>query len=96
MLFEIKAEAKLDLAGIHAFSIERFGDSVADLYLRGFYETFDRLTQFPEIGVVLPKLNSPVRSLSHRSHRILYSFDGKTVLIMRVLHHSQEMQLGLN
>ena len=94
--FEIKAEAKADLTIIHAFSIERFGDDIADLYLRGFYEAFDRLTQFPEIGAVLPELHPQVRILSHRSHRILYRFDGETVLIMRVLHHAQDVDHALN
>jgi toxin ParE1/3/4 len=95
-LFEIKAEAKADLASIHAFSIDRFGDDVADIYLRGFYEAFDRLTEYPEIGSLLPIIRPPMRSLRHRSHRILYSFDSETILITRILHHSQDMQQALN
>lgn len=94
--FEIKAEAKVDLANIHAFSIDRFGYEVADLYLRGFYETFDRLTLFPEIGQTLPSVRPAIRSLRHRSHRILYRFDDVTVTIFRVLHQAQDIEKALN
>lgn len=93
---EIKAAAKSDLADILAYSVEQFGQEVAEAYLRGFYEAFDKLKSYPEMGVLVPKITPATRSLLHRRHRIFYRYDANIVVIERIMHFAMDARSRLN
>ncbi len=80
-------QAGVDLDDLFAFSLERFGFDAADDYFSGVQATCDRLIDFPELGPVVPDIRPPTRIVAFR-HNIYYRFDGRTVLILRVLHHA--------
>jgi len=83
-------EAAIDLDDIFGFSAERFGFDVADDYFVGLQATCDRLIDFPELGPVVPDIRPQTRVAAYRSHNIFYRFDGRTVWVVRVLHHAMD------
>ena len=80
---------------IDAFSFEQFGDEGASTYMRRFDELFDLLRRHPLAGQDASDLGKGIRSLTHRSHRILYQAGKDEVLIVRVLHHAMDAKRAL-
>ena len=87
--------ARTDLREIGRFSKREFGTKVAEKYLLGLDQVFDRLTSNPNSGEAQPKLGRGVRRLSHRRHRIFYEIDGEVVLILRIFHHARDVKRSL-
>jgi toxin ParE1/3/4 len=87
--------AEAELEAIDAFSFEQFGDGVASTYMRRFDELFDLLRRHPLAGQKASDLGKDMRSLMHRSHRILYKAGKDEVLIVRVLHHAIDAKRAL-
>ena len=87
--------ARADLKEIGRFSRREFGKAVADKYLLGLDQVFDRLASHSHSGEAQPKLGSGVRRFSHRSHRIFYEVDGEVVLILRIFHHARNLKRSL-
>ena len=88
--------AKADLADIDDYSADQFGQEVADAYARGFNETFDLLRLHPEAGAAKPELGKAIRCIVHRKHRIFYTVNHGTVLIVRIVHHARDAGRALN
>lgn len=87
---KLSRAARADLAAIDDYSVEQFGQDVADAYLRRFNEVFDLLRRQPLVGIERGALGAELRCFVDRRHPIFYSFDGKEVLIIRILHHAQD------
>lgn len=92
---ELSAAADADLADILAYSIETFGRDTAETYLRSFEESFALLREHPRAGAIHPTIEPPIRSLSHRSHRIFYDVEGDVVVVVRVLHKAMDVERWL-
>ena len=88
---KLSAAARRDLARIDDFSTAEFGGDVADEYTRGLKTVFDLLKRHPRAGEAQHEYGAGVRCKVHRSHRIIYRIDGKTVFVQRILHHSQHV-----
>jgi toxin ParE1/3/4 len=88
----IKPEAEVDLEGIRQFSFEQFADEIANEYLGGLRAALLRLRDHPEIGPVFRGVKPEVRCLTYRSHKLYYDFDGRTVGIIRILHHAMNAE----
>jgi toxin ParE1/3/4 len=93
--FDISPQARADLVDIRLWSIEQFGGDVADKYFLGFDHAFDLLVDHPQVGPSRPELGTNIRCLTHRQHRIFYSFDGQLVLIIRIVHHAMDVRRAL-
>ena len=87
--------ARTDLKELGRFSKRGFGTTVAEKYLLGLDQVFDRLASHPHSGEARPKLGSGVRRLSHRSHRIFYEVEGEVVLILRIFHQARDVKRSL-
>ena len=87
---DIKATARAELAQIYDYSVAEFGPKVAEAYLTGLRNTFDRLLEFPFIGTIYPDVTPDVRVTIHRSHRVFYRIDGDEILIVRILHKMRD------
>lgn len=87
---KLSVAARRDLARIDEFSADQFGEEVASQYTRGLNAAFDLLRQYPKSGQAHPEYGKTVRCMVHRRHRIFYRIEGSTVLIQRILHHSQD------
>lgn len=82
---ELSNEADADLVEILRYGIETHGRPTAEAYLKAIDHAFDRLADFPELGM-LRDVIPPLHCLPCREHRIFYLYDGASVLIVRVLH----------
>lgn len=93
---EYSVEAVGDIDAIIAFSIDRFGPAVASAYLTGLELACDQLRTFPERSPIYPRLQPEMRCLIYQRHRIFYRFNGQTVLIVRILHHAQDVEEAMS
>ncbi|MET0179836.1 MAG: type II toxin-antitoxin system RelE/ParE family toxin [Novosphingobium sp.] len=89
---EFSKAAEADLDDIDDYSVTRFGAGIADRYMRGFDEAFARLGDFPKVGRPMPALGAGVRCLIHRRHRVFYRLSEERVLILRIVHHAQNVR----
>ena len=92
---ELSSEAEADLDSIFEYSLDTFGDSVAETYLFDLKAAFARLSDYPELGVVRADLRQKPRCLPCREHHIFYRFDGKRIFVGRVLHKARDPSLWL-
>lgn len=88
----LRAAADADLASILDYSIERFGEEVGEAYLASFGDAFNLLGRHPMAGALRTEIQPPIRSLSHRNHRIFYDVEDGVVWIVRVLHHAMDVE----
>lgn len=86
----ISRDADADLDGILDYSIAAHGREIAEAYLRTIHAAFDRLSNFPELGVARSDLSAGLRSLPCGGHRIFYVVQADSVLIARVLHKAMD------
>jgi toxin ParE1/3/4 len=91
----LSAMARRDLEAIRDAGVEEFGPDVAERHLLGFEHHFGLLRQHPFAGQSRPEFALGIRSLSHRPHRLLYRVDGDTVLVVRIIHHRQDVRGAL-
>jgi toxin ParE1/3/4 len=89
---DYSADAVADIDEIIAFSVEHFGRDATDAYLTGLEATCAKLAIYPEMAAIYPRIRPEIRCLTYRSHRIFYRFSTGTVMIVRVLHHAQDVK----
>ena len=83
---DIQAAARKDLRDIYRYSVDEFGQRVAETYLNGLRERFDLLSGEPLIGVIYPDIVPEMRVFGYRSYRIFYRVEPEALLVVRVLH----------
>jgi toxin ParE1/3/4 len=86
----ISRDADADLDGILDYSIAAHGRAIAEAYLRTIHAAFDRLSDFPDLGVARRDLSAQLRSLPCGGHHIFYIVEAERVLIARVLHKAMD------
>lgn len=87
---EFSEDADADLESILDYSVEMFGEAIAEKYLRDIERALEELAQYPELGVVHADLRQKPRCLPCREHRIFYRFDGAAVFVGRILHKAMD------
>jgi plasmid stabilization system protein ParE len=87
--------AVADIEDITEFGIERFGPRIALDYVNGLELACEQLRMFPERSAVVPRIGREIRCLVYRRHRILYSFSDAKVLVVRILHHAQDVRRAM-
>lgn len=84
--------AHRDLVEIIEYGEAEFGAAAADAYHTEIEERFDRLVDHSLIGEAKDSWGEGVRQLPCNRHRIIYRVLGDTVRIIRILHHSRDVQ----
>ncbi|MBA4162236.1 MAG: plasmid stabilization protein ParE [Novosphingobium sp.] len=92
---EFSNAAEADLVEIDEFSVVRFGENVAEIYMQGFNAAFERLRDFPLAAPLRSEFGDGFRCFVHRQHRVFYTASGDSVLIVRILHHSRDARRAL-
>ena len=90
MRLELSRRAQSDLDEIRDYSVKHFGSARAILYLDVMEHAFRRIVELPYIGVSRPELSAALRSLPVGEHRLYYSIEPQTILIVRVLHKAMD------
>lgn len=93
--YALTQAAENDVAGIAAYTVERFGVAQAISYRDGLIRTFEFLGEYPGAARLRSELNPPLRAHRFRSHLIVYDIlpDGR-ILIVRVRHYREDWQVG--
>ncbi|HEX6375640.1 MAG TPA: type II toxin-antitoxin system RelE/ParE family toxin [Allosphingosinicella sp.] len=87
---ELSRRADADLDDILDYSIAAHGRETAEAYLRTIDAALAWLAERPQLGAPREDLKKGLRSLPAGEHRIYYRFDGKIVLVARVLHKAMD------
>ena len=90
MRFDIKAEALADLEAIYAYGLTEHGREQAEAYLARLRDQFDRLIEFPRLGLVASGLRQSLRVWKCGRHHIYYAERKETLTIVRILHHARD------
>jgi toxin ParE1/3/4 len=93
---ELTPAALGDLANIDERGAAEFGEAAADAYAAGLRQAFDQLERFPMSSPARPDFGEAIRCRNYRAHRILYTVDDDLVVVVRVVHHAQDVPSVLN
>lgn len=91
----VSSDARADLDAIYEYSFETFGEAVADTYFLDLRAALERLSDYPELGMVRSDLRQGPRCLHCREHHIFYRYDGVRVVIGRILHKRMDPSVWL-
>ncbi|UDF02947.1 type II toxin-antitoxin system RelE/ParE family toxin [Asticcacaulis sp. AND118] len=83
-------EAGRDLKSIAQYTLDKFGYDQARKYRYELYETLSLLAKRPGIGASCEQIRKQARRFSHLSHMIYYQPLDGGILVLRILHHSQD------
>jgi len=89
--YHLSNAAADDLAGIAAFTIERFGTEQARRYRDQFETCFQTLAENPKLGRDAEEVSEGLRRFEHQSHVIFYQPGDAGILIVRILHQSMDV-----
>lgn len=95
MRLELSRRAQADLDDIRDYSVAKFGVERAIAYLDTIEDAFRRILSFPGIGAAVSGLNPPVQSLGCRQHRIFYTVEAGSILVLRLLHKAMDVERHL-
>lgn len=87
--------ARSDLIHLRRYSLQQFGKQAADRYVNHIESVFRLLEKMPLAGQAQPEVGSAVRCYVKKRHRVFYELEGDIVLILRVLHHAQDVSQAL-
>lgn len=95
MKVRLSPRARHDLDSIWAFTVERWGEAVAERYVRDLASAFERIATNPQTGMDVSFVRAGYRRLSTRSHSIYYRIETDIIEIIRILHQSQDVDKQL-
>ncbi|MEJ5045544.1 type II toxin-antitoxin system RelE/ParE family toxin [Pantoea nemavictus] len=82
-------EAETDLAAIWLYGYANFGLEKTEVYTHKIYLRYNQLSEH-ELGRRRIDLGERVFALPHREHVIFYRAEPNKVIVLRILHHSQD------
>lgn len=88
-------QADEDLIGIYECGYVTFGEAQAEKYFAELWACFKMLETNPLMGRERSEFSPPVRMYHHGRHLIVYIVEDDTVLIVRVLHDSMDVERWL-
>ena len=91
MRVKYSSKAYRDLVEMKQFGILNFGRVHADAYQAKIKKALKRIGMYPEGARIREELAMPVRILPVGSHLIVYELQDGLVVIVRVLHGSQNI-----
>lgn len=88
---ELSALAKDDLRDIAQYTFTRYGERQLDIYLQALYDGMELLTENPAIGHRRDDIPKDYKSLIVEKHVLIFTVQGESVIIARILHQSRDM-----
>ena len=93
--YSLTHEADLDLEEIYEYTIRKFGLEQADKYLLGLHDGFQIIVQNPMLGRSANEVKAKLRRFEYQSHVVFYVSEANKILVMRILHHSMDVEKHL-
>jgi len=87
----ITPRARQDLKSIWTYTLRRWGEPQADLYLQQLDAGIRSLIDFPDIGEPCEHIRAGYRKLQVNRHLIFHRHGEKHIEIVRVLHQSMDV-----
>jgi len=87
----IRPRAQQDLKVIWRYTVQRWGEAQADLYLQQSDAGIGSLLDFPQIGEDCDHNRASYRKLQINRHLVLYLHSTARIEIVRVLHQSMDV-----
>lgn len=87
----ISRRAARDIEEIRRFSVEHWGDRVAEEYLDSIEEAFDRLRGSPELLRAKPQFSRHFRFYRVRRHFLVCSLVEENIYVLAVKHGSLDL-----
>lgn len=74
--------------------IKAYSPKLAKSIISKFFDKFDLIGTFPEIGRVVPEIGNPfIREVIHKKYRIIYLVKRNNIEILRIIHGSKLVDL---
>jgi len=89
--FTVSKAASTDIRGIARYTQDTWGRDQRRRYLDGLNEKFEVLASMPEMAAERRDFQPPVRIHHYEKHLIIYVITDDGILIVRVLHQSQDV-----
>lgn len=93
--FFLRPKAIQDLEEIADYTFEQWGPEQEDIYLELLHTAFMALSKNPNLGRVYAEVYPGLRGYLAGRHIILYQVSDVAVEIVRVLHHSMDLDSQL-
>ena len=94
--FTVSKAANADIRGIARYTQDTWGRDQRRRYLDGLNEKFAVLAAMPELAAERHDFSPPVRMHHYEKHLIIYVITDSGILIVRVLHQSQDVPAQLS
>lgn len=94
--YTVSKAANSDIRSIARYTQDTWGKDQRRRYLDGLNEKFDMLAETPELAVERRDFQPPVRIHHYEKHLIVYAINDSGILIVRVLHQSQNVPAQLS
>ncbi len=88
--YDLTKFAERDLQSSADYTIEKFGINQARRCRDSLFRTFESLTEHPEMGQDYSHVKEGCRRHEHESHVIYYKITDSGILVLRLLHQSQD------
>lgn len=94
--FTVSRAANADIRSIARYTQDTWGRDQRRRYLDGLNDIFEVLAAMPEMAAERRDFRPPVRIHHYEKHLIIYVITGTGILIVRVLHQSQDVPAQLS
>jgi toxin ParE1/3/4 len=95
-MYLLTPAARADLEQICDYTYDRWGADQAEVYLREFQRTIDRVAANPWIGRSCDEIRTGYRKLAAGSHTLFYRVTREEVVdVVRVLHQRMDVDRHL-
>ena len=94
--FTVSKAASTDIRSIARYTQDTWGRDQRRRYLDGLNGKFEMLTAMPEMAAERRDFRPPVRIHHYEKHLIIYVIEDSGILIVRVLHQSQDVPAHLS
>jgi toxin ParE1/3/4 len=84
--------AKNDLCAIAEYTMQKWGNNQADIYLDKIDKALLKIQDNPNIGRVRSDISDRHRSLLMEKHLLVYTVENTEIIISRILHHSRDIK----
>jgi toxin ParE1/3/4 len=95
MRFIVSPRARADIDSIWDYTVERWGERQAEIYLRLLKAAVDAVATDPKVGQACDDVRPGYRRYSVGSHVLFYRVDATAVVVVRILHQRMDIERHL-
>lgn len=90
--FHLTRRAFLDLEKIYRYSLENWGEHIAQSYMSELYNAFQKSADRPETGLLRQHRSHPYLMLPAGKHYAVYEVLGDDIVIVTIIHSKRDIE----